>query len=93
MTEITPHAPMPTGTLLREEGLPLLWIDGLLPLPPGARLHLDNLPGGPEIVDRHRFPSGHADAIVIAVEVFGAVSDESHLALAVELVPRDQTGG
>jgi hypothetical protein len=43
----TPHAPMPTRTLIKDGEEPLLWIDSLLVLPLGARINLDNIPGGP----------------------------------------------
>jgi len=53
----TPHAPIPTRTLINDGEEPLLWIDDLLVLPLGAGINLDNIPGGPEVVDRSRFPS------------------------------------
>lgn len=58
-------------TLVRERGeRPLVWLDGLLPLPIGARIELDDL------------PTGRADAVVVGVTLVG---ESRFLALEVEL--------
>lgn len=78
-----PRFPLPTETLVREgEDYPLLWLDGLLPLPKGSRIEL----GGPEVdLDSERFPTGHADAVVTGMTLSRTQYDSRFLVLEVEL--------
>jgi hypothetical protein len=82
-----PHFPLPMETLVREVGgQPLLRLEGLLPLPVGARINLDDLPDRPGVpLDRQRFPRGRADAVVVNVLLWGTQSEDRCLVLEVEL--------
>jgi hypothetical protein len=82
-----PQFSMPGQTLVQErDGNNLLSFDGLLVLPIGAQINLDNLPGLPQVpLDADRFPNGHADATVVAVRVFGTQGADPILVLEVEL--------
>ena len=83
-----PHLPLPTETLVQEAGSDdqLLWLDGLLPLPMGSRINLDNVGDLPRVpLDPERFPSGRADAVVVGVRVWGTQSPGRVLVLEVEL--------
>ena len=83
-----PHIPLPTQTVVTEpDGAGhLLWFEGLLPLPVGARINLDNVDGLPQVpLDPERFPSGHADAVVRGVKVWGTQGAGRCLVLEVEL--------
>jgi hypothetical protein len=66
-----PHFPIPTETLVMEaeSQRQLLWFDGLLNLPIGARIELTNGEGLPQVeLEPERFPSGRAaDAVVVGV--------------------------
>ncbi len=65
----------------------LMWFDGLLNLPIGARIELTNVEGHPMVeLAPERFRAGHAaDAIVVGVRVSGAQSDSPILVLDVQL--------
>jgi hypothetical protein len=67
----------------------LVWIDGLLSLPVGSRINLDDVPGGQHVrLDRKRFPTGHADAIVVGHRLWGTQRPGGGiLVLLVELTP------
>jgi hypothetical protein len=82
-----PQFPLPTETLVREVGgQPLLRLDGLLALPAGARINLDNLADRPDVpLDRERFPGGSADAVVVNVLLWGTQGEDRRLVLEVEL--------
>lgn len=87
-TPEVPRVPLPSGTLLmtRNPQQQLLWIDGLLPLPVGTRIQLDNIPGYPQVeLDPNRFPGGRADAIVVGMSLWGTQSPLRTLLLYVEL--------
>ena len=89
-----PRIPLPSETLVKEkDGGHVLWFDGLLPLPVGTRIHLDNRPGRPDQpqvpLDPERFPSGRANAKVIGVRISDTQSSNRCLVLDVELVPAD----
>jgi hypothetical protein len=91
-----PHFPLPTETLVREEDSddPLLWFDGLLPLPIGSRINLDNAGDLPRVpLDRERFPNGHADAVVVRVGVWGTQGAGRYLVLEVRLTEPGDEGG
>ena len=82
-----PHVPLPVETLLIADGVQLLWIDGLMPLPIGTRINLDNIPGHPQVpLDPEQFPNGRADAIVIGINLWGTQGAGRTLVLNVELV-------
>jgi hypothetical protein len=56
-----PRLPAPTETLVTEDGGEhhLLWFDGLVPLPVGSRIEINNNAGGPKVpLDPERFPGG-----------------------------------
>lgn len=83
-----PSVGMPTRTLLREGSDQILWVDGLFVLPVGSRINLDNLSGHSQLpLPPERFPSGHADAIVTGLNVWGMMSAGRILVLEVQLVP------
>jgi hypothetical protein len=46
-----PHLPLPNVTLVQEQETEdqLLWFDGLLPLPIGSRINLDNIGESPQV--------------------------------------------
>lgn len=79
---------MPRETLVMEEDdTQLLWIDGLLPLPIGTVINLDNISGHPQVpLDSERFPNGHADAVVTELHLWGTQGDERVLVLKVKLL-------
>ena len=54
----------PQRTLVIEGNSQLLWFDGLLPLPWGSRIEINNLAGRDDHVplDPERFPTGRCDA-------------------------------
>ncbi|MDQ2726564.1 MAG: hypothetical protein M3Y91_01565 [Actinomycetota bacterium] len=83
-----PRFPLPTGTLVRVgEDHPLFWFDGLLPLPIGARIHLDNASGvAPRPSLPAEFSEVGADAVVVGVTITRLQEGEARfLALEVEL--------
>ena len=84
-----PRLAMPTETLIiEEEGEPLFWINGLLALPIGSRINLDNrgIEGAVLVpVDAERFQSQVVDAVVVGVEVRDTQHQSRFLALIVEL--------
>ncbi len=89
-----PRIPLPSETLVKEKGGGhVLWFDGLLVLPVGTRIHLDNRPGRPDQpqvpLDPERFPSGRASAIVVGVRISDTQSSNRCLVLDVEMVPAD----
>jgi hypothetical protein len=64
----------------------LIWFDGLLTVPIGTIIHIDNQSGGPPIpLDPEQFPSGSADAKVVEVRIWATQTDESCLCLYVQL--------
>lgn len=70
-----------------------LVFDGLLPLPIGTRINLDNLDGEPQIsLDPKRFPTGHADAVVVNVRIWGTQDPSRLLVLEVEPTEAGDTG-
>jgi hypothetical protein len=75
-----PHAPAPAQTLIMDAGSQrqLLWIDGLVPLPVGARVEL-NRP--------HRAVA--VDGVVTSVRLWGAEGGSSTLVLDVMLIEPD----
>ena len=85
-----PHFSLPELTLVieAESQRQLMWFDGLLNLPVGARIELTNIEGDPEVeLEPERFPSGRAaDAIIVGVRLWGAQSDSRFLVLEVQLV-------
>jgi len=83
----TPEFPLPKRTFVHErDGEPLMWLDGLLPLPVGTLIRLDDLPGVTHVVlDPDRFPTGRADAVVVSVELAGIQGDDPSLVLVVDL--------
>lgn len=92
-----PHFPLPTQTRVTEQGGGHLFdFDGLLPLPIGTRINLDNLDnldGEPQIsLDPERFPTGHADAVVVNVRIWGTQDSSRLLVLEVELTEAGDTG-
>ncbi len=82
-----PHLPLPMQTLVQEAaGRQLMWLDGLLPLPLGSRIELDNIEGGPQVpLDPERFPTGQADAVVVGVRLSATQSAGRCLILEVDL--------
>ena len=91
-----PHVALPTETLVMESDPQhqLLWFDGLLPLPIGSRINLDNASGGPQVpLDPGRFPTGRADAIVVGHRLWGTQSSSRVLVLTVELTEPGDEGG
>jgi hypothetical protein len=89
-----PRIPLPSETLVKEKGGGhILWFDGLLLLPVGTRIHLDNRPGRPDQpqvpLDPERFPSGRANAIVTGVRISDTQSSNRCLVLDVELMSAD----
>jgi hypothetical protein len=82
-----PEFALPARTLVQErEGDIMLSFDGLLVLPLGARINLDNLPELPAVpLDPELFPNGHADAIVVGIYLRGTQGAEPALVLEVEL--------
>jgi len=89
-----PHFPLQTQTLITEQGGGhLFYFDGLIPLPIGTRINLDNLEGESRVpIDHERFPSGHADAIALNAFVWGTQSSNSCLVLEVELTEPGDIG-
>jgi hypothetical protein len=91
-----PHVPLPTVTLVQEQDTQdqLIWFDGLLPLPIGSRINLDNIGESPQVpLDPERFPSGRADAIVVNLRLWGTQSEHRCLVLEVELTEAGDVGG
>jgi hypothetical protein len=83
-----PHIRMPVETLVQERGTgdQLLWIEGVLPLPIGSRISLDNLPSHRQVpFDPERFPTGTTDAVVVNVSLWGPQSPIGCLVLEVKL--------
>jgi hypothetical protein len=71
----------------------ILRFEGLLQLPIGSRISLDNVRGRPQVpLDRKRFPSGSADAIVVGYRLWGTVAESRRLVLFVELTDRGEEG-
>ncbi len=92
-----PEISPPTRTLVLgvdgNQQTQLLWIEGLLPLPIGSVINLDNIPGAPVVpLDEERFPNGRADAEVIGVRLWGALSESRILVLEVRLCDPSSTG-
>jgi hypothetical protein len=84
-----PHLSLPTQTLVlrKEPQEQLLWFEGLLPLPIGSVINIDNIPGSPQVpLDQDEFPKGRADARVVGVHVWGIQGDSRLLVLEVELL-------
>jgi hypothetical protein len=72
--------------VIEEGGQQLLWFDGLLPLPVGSSINIDNIPGGPQVaLDPELFPTGRADAIVVELNLWGTQGDSRVLVLRVQL--------
>ncbi len=85
-----PRVSLPTETLVIEQrtGNQLLWLDGVLVLPLGARINLDNVPAHQHVPldsDRHR--RGYLDAVVVGMYLWGTLGDNRCLVLEVELGP------
>ena len=90
-----PHVRMPVETLIQEKetGDHLLWIEGLLPLPIGFRINLDNLPTHPHIpLDLERLPAGTTDAVVVSLRMGGTQNAVGCLVLEVELTESSGIG-
>lgn len=90
-----PKFPLPRETLVMTNEPPrqILRFEGLLQLPIGSRINLDNVPGHPQVpLDRKRFPSGRADAIVVGHRLWGTVAESRCLVLLVELTDRGDEG-
>jgi hypothetical protein len=90
-----PRLPLPQETLVmtKESQELILSFDGLLQLPIGSRISLDNVPGLPQVpLDRERFPTGRADAIVVGHRLWGTVAKVRRLVLLVELTDRGDEG-
>jgi hypothetical protein len=79
--------PLPTETIVMDGGhRQLLKFEGILCLPIGTRIHIDNVLEGAEVpLDGERFPNGHADAIVTGIRLWGTQSSARALILDVEL--------
>lgn len=84
-----PHVPVPTRTLVMEaeSQRQLLWFDGLLNLPIGARIEFTNMEGQRRVeLEPERFPAGRvADGIVVGVRLWDAQSESPILVLDVQL--------
>jgi hypothetical protein len=92
---IPPKFPLPRQTLVmtKEPQQQILRFEGLLQLPIGSRISLDNVPGRPQLpLDRERFPTGRADAIVVGHRLWGTVAESRCLVLIVELTDRGDEG-
>ena len=90
-----PKFPLPRRTVVMTKEPPqqILHFDGLLELPIGSRISLDNVPGRPQLpLDPKRFPTGHADAIVVGHRLWGTVAESRCLVLLVELTDRGDEG-
>ena len=71
----------------------LIWFSGLLLLPIGSRINIDNVSGFPAVpLDPGRFPTGRADAVVVNVRLWGT-QGPSCLVLEVELTEAGDVGG
>ena len=94
VSEIT-EVPLPARTLVMEANpqRQLLWLDGLLVLPIGSRIHIDNLGELDVPLDVERFPHGRADAVVTGVRLWGTQSPMRCLVLLVELTDPGSEGG
>jgi len=80
--------PLPTETIVMDEGQTQLWkFEGLFCLPIGARMHIDNDVDNDRNVplDIEKFSSGRADAIVTGIRVWGTQSSKRVLILDVEV--------
>jgi hypothetical protein len=79
--------PLPTETIVMDENHTQLFkFEGPLCLPIGARIHIDNGVGGDNVpLDDEKFPSGHADAIVTGLRIWGTQSPRRVLILDVEV--------
>jgi hypothetical protein len=75
----------------------ILWFDGLLALPIGSRINLDNTPAlGANLLvplDPDRFSTGHADAVVVGVRVWGTQGSTPCLVLEVEITDPGGSSG
>jgi hypothetical protein len=92
---IPPRFPLPQRTLVvtKDSQQQILRFEGLLELPIGSRISLDNVPGYPQLpLDRERFPTGRADAIVVGHRLWGTVAESRCLMLIVELTDRGDEG-
>jgi hypothetical protein len=89
-----PRIPLPTETLVVEShGGQIMWLEGLLPLPIGSRIHIDNVDPLVRVpLDVERFPRGRADAVVVAVRIWGTQSRFRCLVLEVELTEPGEPG-
>jgi hypothetical protein len=67
---------------------------GLIATPIGTRINIDNRPDGARNVpiDSEQFPSGHADAIVTDVYLWGTQSPARIAVPKVDLVPPGERG-
>lgn len=81
-----PHIPMPTETLVLENGdRQLLWFDGFVPLPIGSRIELTNRGDLKVPLDPERFPGGSADAVVTGMRVWGTQGGASSRCLVLDV--------
>lgn len=63
---------LPTVTIVLDGNTALLKFEGVLCLPVGSRIQIDNIDSEAEVpLDIERFPAGHADAVVMGIRVFG----------------------
>jgi hypothetical protein len=86
-----PRVALPTETLIMEGNDQILWIDGVLSLPIGARINLDNVAGLPQLpLAVERFPRGRADAVVTGVRLWGTMGAGRVLVLEVQIVGVDE---
>ena len=79
--------PQPIDTIVMEGNSQLLKFEGVLCLPIGTRIHIDNNIGEGETVplDSELFPNGRADAIVREIKLWGTQSPARALILDVQL--------
>jgi hypothetical protein len=79
---IPPHIALPTETVVvdSKNDVPLMRFDGLLPLPIGTRINIDNGVTDKTVpIDTTRFPNGRADAVVVSARVWGTQGNEPPL--------------
>ena len=83
------NIPLPIETIVMDEGhTQLFMFDGLVCLPIGTRIQIDNGVGGDDTdvpLDAEKFPSGRADAIVTGIRLWGTQSPKRALILDVEI--------
>jgi len=74
----TPHIPMPAQTLVMDagRGRQLLWIDGCMPLPVGARIQLG----------KHGDPEPPSDAVVTGIRLWGAAPPGESATLVLDVM-------